>query len=215
MKQPENDEILKLDDDFMQYIQNPTPQAEATIQVLWEVLRDKLPKNSVITREAKKRRTTSMFIPNMSNMSRSFSSISTAKESIKSLFSETRKARDKSASFHVTSPLMETPTVETPSRPLSMDQESIEQAEEPEIEITPEFQILPLVPWIHDVKQTHPDFDLSSVSKEEQGRQMVIHELINVHHNASAKVTFIKEIFKVTLLLYLLLTFSSSQKFLN
>ena len=82
-----------------------------------------------------------------------------------------------------------------------MDQETIEQAEEmkQEIEpITPEFQILPLVPWIHDVKQTHPEFDLSTVSKEEQGRQMVIHELINVHHNASAKVTFIKEIFKVS-----------------
>ena len=50
------------------------------------------------------------------------------------------------------------------------------------------------------MKKENPDFNLDDLSKRERARQMVIHELINVHHNACIKINFLINIFKPTIL---------------
>ena len=57
-----------------------------------------------------------------------------------------------------------------------------------------------LIAWETQVKKENPDFNLDELSKRERARQMVIHELINVHHNACIKINFLINIFKPTIL---------------
>ena len=71
--------------------------------------------------------------------------------------------------------------------------------EEPE-PVDAELEILDLIPWETAVRQQDPDFDFDSMSKKDRARQMVIHELINVHHNACVKIAFIVKIFKPIIL---------------
>ena len=60
--------------------------------------------------------------------------------------------------------------------------------------------ILELIAWETQVKKENPDFNLDELSKRERARQMVIHELINVHHNACIKINFLINIFKPTII---------------
>ena len=71
--------------------------------------------------------------------------------------------------------------------------------EEPE-PIDTELEIIDLVPWETMVRNQDPDFDFDSLQKKDRARQMVIHELINVHHNACVKIAFIVKIFKPKIL---------------
>lgn len=57
-----------------------------------------------------------------------------------------------------------------------------------------------LIAWETQVKKENPDFNLDELSKRERARQMVIHELINVHHNACIKINFLINIFKPTII---------------
>ena len=59
---------------------------------------------------------------------------------------------------------------------------------------------LELIAWETQVKKENPDFNLDELSKRERARQMVIHELINVHHNACIKINFLINIFKPTII---------------
>jgi len=63
-----------------------------------------------------------------------------------------------------------------------------------------ELQIIELIAWETQVKKENPDFNLDELSKKERARQMVIHELINVHHNACIKINFLINIFKPTII---------------
>ena len=71
--------------------------------------------------------------------------------------------------------------------------------EEPE-PVDTELEIMDLIPWETAVRNQDPNFDFDSMSKKDRARQMVIHELINVHHNACVKIAFIVKIFKPTIL---------------
>ena len=77
--------------------------------------------------------------------------------------------------------------------------------EEPE-PMDSELEIMDLVPWETAVKQQDTEFDFSALSKIDRARQMVIHELINVHHNACVKIAFIVKIFRPKILSNTILT---------
>ena len=44
------------------------------------------------------------------------------------------------------------------------------------------------------------NFEDNGISKKERGRQLVINELINVHHNACIKINFLIKIYRPTIL---------------
>ena len=56
--------------------------------------------------------------------------------------------------------------------------------------------MIELIPWETCVRTQDPNFDFDSIAKTGRARQMVIHELINVHHNACVKIAFIAKIFR-------------------
>ena len=66
--------------------------------------------------------------------------------------------------------------------------------------INSRLSFLELIAWETQVKKENPDFNLDELSKRERARQMVIHELINVHHNACIKINFLINIFKPTII---------------
>ena len=63
-----------------------------------------------------------------------------------------------------------------------------------------ELEMIELIPWETCVRIQDPNFDFDSMSKIDRARQMVIHELINVHHNACVKIAFIAKIFRPQIL---------------
>ena len=65
--------------------------------------------------------------------------------------------------------------------------------------------VVELVNWETQVKgdpEFGPEFDFegAGISKKERGRQLVMNELINVHHNACIKINFLIKIYRPTIL---------------